>query len=89
MYLRVERHLSNLAHLRAGWAPWVVAGRCWGRARESVTDALSFRERRAARRRSLATWADKRTFADLGLDAGVPMGHVFDASHNLGHGGRL
>jgi hypothetical protein len=47
-------HLSNLAHLSAGRAPWVIAG----------------------------------SFSDLDLGARVTLGHIFDTSHYLRHGGR-
>lgn len=40
------------------------------------------------RRFDVAAISGTRTFSDLDLGAGITLGHIFDASHYLRHGGR-
>lgn len=81
--LRIIRQLSDLAHLRSRWAPWVIARRCIPQS--SASSSLACRTTQNGRRPVHCHLSGRPTFANLDLDTGVALGDILDAANNLGH----
>lgn len=65
----IESQLGDLAHLSAGWSPWIVT--CRWKGTSNITPKSS--------------GTQGLTIADLDLDAGIALGDVLDTPNDLRH----